>query len=752
MRRCRLARGFKSALLDLVAVIALAVPIATSALAGESPRRVFLLEGLSATEVWVQGSVEAFRRRLKERSSEDIEVYSDFLDLGRFTGPTNEDQLVRYLAGKFAQVRPEVVVPINRAAVDFVIRHRQDFARGIPVVYCCAASIPGDERNIPPDIPGVAIDFDWAGTMVLARRLQPDAKTLAIIEGASASDRRRNEDAMRELKPFLKDYDTRLFTGLPYDRLLREVSQLPRNSIVLLRRVFEDGSGRARGSELAQDLSIASAAPVYSASPVYVGSGIVGGRTDSFVAQGTKAADLVLEILSGKSPSALPHLTKLPTQYRVDARAMKRWGFAESSLPSGTLVEFREPTLFEQYRTAIILVLLAFALQAFIIARLLIQKHKRHAAERLLKESEETMAFAAASTNIGLWRMDVSSGRLWATEHCREMFGIGSRVPLTWAPFRQAVHPEDRQAFDDCLQSPARVRHSAAGEFRIQLPGHAQRWYAFRRYTVSDQNGRPLEACGFFTDVTERKSAEAQAELQREELAHIMRVAALGELSGGIAHELSQPLAAILANAQAAQMLLADKKHDDVAEILADIVEEDSRAGQVIHRLRRLLKKGEHESALIDLNEKVTSTLELLHSELVSRKIRVETALKPDLPPISGDPVQLQQVLLNLMMNAMEAMASAPASRRMLSVGTRTTEEDCVEVSIRDHGPGMSPDALKRIFEPFFTTKDRGLGLGLSICSTIVTSHRGRLTLANANDGGAAAVVSLPIAVQLVAA
>jgi C4-dicarboxylate-specific signal transduction histidine kinase len=753
MRLYQSVRRLLNALVGAAVALVLGLPlVASSALAAEGPRRVFLLEGLSGTEVWVQSSVEAFTQRLKQRSSEDIEVYSDFLDLGRFRGTANEDQLARYLAEKFALVRPEVVVPINRAAVDFVIRHRDDFARGIPIVYCCSASIPGDEQNIPRDIPGVVIDFDWGGTMALARRLQPDAKTLVIIEGASDTDRRRTEDAQRELRPFFRDYDTRFLNGLPYDQLLREVSRVPRNSIVLLRRVFEDGSGRSRGPELGHDLSIASAAPVYSASPTYIGSGVVGGRTDSFVAQAIKVADLVQEILSGKDPSALPHQTKLPARYWVDARALRRWGFAESSLPSGTVVEFRQPTMLEQYRNVIILVLLAFGVQAGIIALLLFQKHKRRAAEKLLRASEDRMAFAASSTNTGLWRLDAASGRLWVTDHCREMFGLAADEQPTPERLREAVHMDDRQAFDDCLQSPAEEQRPAAGEFRIALPGHGLRWYAFRRHTISGGDGRPFEASGIFTDVTELKKAETQADLQREELAHMMRVAALGELSGGIAHELSQPLAAILANAQAAQVMLANKKHEEIAEILEDIVQEDTRAGQVVHRLRRLLKKGEHESAAIDLNEKVTSTLELLHSELVNRKIKVETDLKPDLPLTCGDRVQLQQVLLNLMMNAMEAMSSTPASKRLLSIATRTADEGYVEVSIRDHGSGMSSDALKRIFEPFFTTKERGLGLGLPICSTIVAAHRGQLALSNASGGGASAVVSLPIAAQLAVA
>ena len=198
-----------------------------------------------------------------------------------------------------------------------------------------------------------------------------------------------------------------------------------------------------------------------------------------------------------------------------------------------------------------------------------------------------------------------------------------------------------------------------------------------------------------------------------------MRVGIVSELSGGIAHELGQPLAAILANAQAAQQLVATNRHDrnEIVEILEDIVEEDRHAGEVIHRLRRLLKKGEHKAGLINLNDQITSTLRLVHSELVSRRIKVRTDLDAHLPPVMGDRVQLQQVFLNLMMNAMDAMASMPASERTLSISTRSTEKGNVEVSITDRGPGMSPDQLKRVFEPFFTTKQHGLGLGLPICS-----------------------------------
>jgi C4-dicarboxylate-specific signal transduction histidine kinase len=152
------------------------------------------------------------------------------------------------------------------------------------------------------------------------------------------------------------------------------------------------------------------------------------------------------------------------------------------------------------------------------------------------------------------------------------------------------------------------------------------------------------------------------------------------------------------------------------------------------------------------LHDQVTSTLRLVNSELLSRKIKVQTELGAHMPFVSGDRVQLQQVFLNLIMNAMDAMASTPPPERMLTIGTRSTQNGNVEVSITDCGPGISPDQLIRIFEPYFTTKEHGLGLGLSICATIINSHHGRLNVSNAPGAGATAVVSLPVAIRLAAA
>ena len=241
--------------------------------------------------------------------------------------------------------------------------------------------------------------------------------------------------------------------------------------------------------------------------------------------------------------------------------------------------------------------------------------------------------------------------------------------------------------------------------------------------------------------------------MQRQEVAHLMRVSVLGELSGAIAHEINQPLTAILSNAQAALHLLERESPDlaEVREAIDDIVHDDNRAGEVIARLRKLLKKGEKKSEPIDLNDLVLSTIALLKNELIGRHIETETSLANGLPETCGDPVQLQQVLLNLFMNAMDAMAMTPIGRRYIVVSTRTVQGS-VELLIRDCGSGLGHEDPAVLFQPFQTSKKNGLGLGLSICSTIARAHGGKLTLVNHQDGGAVAVFSLPAREHLLAA
>jgi two-component system sensor kinase FixL len=246
-------------------------------------------------------------------------------------------------------------------------------------------------------------------------------------------------------------------------------------------------------------------------------------------------------------------------------------------------------------------------------------------------------------------------------------------------------------------------------------------------------------------DITMRTQAEQATARQRDELAHLSRVAMLGELSGSLAHELNQPLTAILSNAQAAQRFLAQSppRVDKLAEILVDIVKSDHRAGAVIQRLRSLLRKEAPEHHPLEVNELVEESLRLMRSDFLNRQVVVHSELAPAVLAISGDRNQLQQVLLNLFINGCDAMAGHGAPRRLL-VRTQEVANGNVEISVSDGGAGIPSADLERIFEPFVTTKSNGLGLGLVICRSIVEAHGGRLWATNNADRGATLHCELP--------
>jgi len=248
------------------------------------------------------------------------------------------------------------------------------------------------------------------------------------------------------------------------------------------------------------------------------------------------------------------------------------------------------------------------------------------------------------------------------------------------------------------------------------------------------------------TDVTERKRVEMEAQRSRQELAHFSRVSTMGELTASLAHELSQPLSGILTNAQAAQRFLAQGSPDlhEVRNILADIVDDDKRAGDVIQRLRDLLCKRELARRPLDLNTLIRDVAKLLASDAVIRNVGFVLDLHPEPVVVNADSVQLQQVILNLLLNAMDAMADSADGDRTIVLRTERTEIDAVHVAVQDAGPGLAPNAEEQIFEPFYTTKPAGMGMGLSIARSIVHAHGGLIWATNNPARGATFHLALP--------
>jgi signal transduction histidine kinase len=247
-------------------------------------------------------------------------------------------------------------------------------------------------------------------------------------------------------------------------------------------------------------------------------------------------------------------------------------------------------------------------------------------------------------------------------------------------------------------------------------------------------------------DITERKRAEAEVARARAELLRVERSARLTELTASLAHELNQPLAAILSNAQAALRFLESKKPDlnEFQEIIRDIISDDQRAGNVIRSLRSMMKREEGEKRPTNLNDILNDVIQIFRSEAIFRNVRIETEWDGSFLSVFCDKGQLQQVVLNIIMNGSEAMSGTPPEQRRLILRTQRKDRS-IWVSVRDSGPGIDKGDLNQIFQPFFTTKRTGLGIGLTLCHTIVEDHGGRIWAENNPDGGATFFIELPI-------
>lgn len=405
-----------------------------------------------------------------------------------------------------------------------------------------------------------------------------------------------------------------------------------------------------------------------------------------------------------------------------------------------------------ELRDAILLPVLV--LQSLFIVALLIQGRRRRRTEKLLRESRDIMNFAAVAANLRFWSWDIDRNRVWITDHKQRSIAKPADWTLDPLDCVSLIHPDDRPRWDACVKEAVAKADSFDIEHRTLSRAGRVRWAKVRARAETDSSGRVVRLNGIVLDITERKASEADAAKQREILTHSGRIGILGELSGALAHELSQPLAAILSNAQAAQHVLS-KPSPDLAElrnIVTDIVSDDNRARDVIAHLHALLKKGDGEFKPVDLNNEVKLALGLAHSDLVRRQVEVSTMLEPSIGKVWGDRVQISQVLLNLILNAADAMQVNNGGNRRLTIMTSVNGEGAPQVSVRDSGPGIRAEAMSHIFDPFYSTKSQGLGLGLSICRSIVTAHKGRLWVKNNVDNGATFFVSFPSLVEEAAA
>jgi PAS domain S-box-containing protein len=374
---------------------------------------------------------------------------------------------------------------------------------------------------------------------------------------------------------------------------------------------------------------------------------------------------------------------------------------------------------------------------------------ERKQAEEKLRRSEQFLTQGQSLSHTGSWGWNVTSGRLVFSE---EAFCILGFAPAQAAPSFQEVmeriHPEDRPFIDRLLAAAIREKTDYEFDARLVLPDGSTKYvHSVGRAVTKEESD--LEFVGTLMDVTERKAAEQTLQTAQAQLAHMARVSTMGELAASIAHEVNQPLAAVVTNGSACLRWLAgaEPNLDEARAAVTRIVKEGTRAGEIVGRIRSLMKKSPPHVSTLDMNGVIHEVLTLTSHEIGRHGVQLRTELEAGLPAITGDPVQLQQVMLNLIMNAIEATSARGEGERELLLTSESQRKDEILIAVRDSGVGIDPRNLDLMFKPFFTTKTSGMGMGLSISRATIEAHGGRLWAAPNEGTGAIFQFSLPVSV-----
>jgi PAS domain S-box-containing protein len=372
-------------------------------------------------------------------------------------------------------------------------------------------------------------------------------------------------------------------------------------------------------------------------------------------------------------------------------------------------------------------------------------------AEEALRRSESYLAEAQRLARTGSWAWGVAGGdALHLSEEWYRIYGFDpEKGTSAWEEKAQRIHPEDRDKWQRAIDRAIDEKSDYEVEMRILLPDGTVKYIHTVGHPVLNASGDVVQFVGTSTDITNRKQAEEALRQAQSDLAHVNRVTTMGELTASLAHEVKQPIAAAVTNANTSlRWLAANPPNLEEARAAATrMVNDGRRAGEIVSRIHLLFKKGTPQRELVDINEVIREMIVLLRNEAMRYSISVRTELEADLPQVVGDRVQLQQVLMNLMINGIDAMKDVDGARE-LAIKSQRAENEQLLVSVSDTGVGLPPQQAEQIFEAFFTTKQHGTGMGLRISRSIVESHGGRLWAADNSPRGASFYLTLPAKVD----
>jgi signal transduction histidine kinase len=583
-----------------------------------SVRHILLLQSVDRGSLTIDAFTGNFRADLERRAGSPVNIDQVNVRSTELVGPP-EQAVVDFIQSAFtSRQKPDLVVTLAGPAAIFAHEYRQQLFPDAALLFAAV------DRRFLRDVPfgeneaAVAVDVDFPEFLDDLLQLMPNTRQVFMVVGAGPSGQFWRRQLDGEFKRFRDRVTFVWFDDLTLPDMLRRCASLPSGSAIVYLNFSTDAAGAVYSDKrVLEDLHATANAPVFGVQSVYVGHGIVGGALLSIDDLGRNTADVAIRLLNGAPPSSI----NVPPQKRgpriFDGRELQRWSIPESRLPAGSVVLYRAPSLWREYKFTVLGAAGALIIQSLLIGGLLYQRRARQRAEI---ESRRNLALAADAS---------------------------------------------------------------------------------RRETMS-------------------------------------------ALTGSIAHELIQPLSAMIHNAQAGRRIITANRAtpDEVGEILSDIETEAVQATQIIDRHRAMLRSHQLENKSIDLHAVIHEGLALVAHDMRARQIEGTVELSSTPCIITGDQVLLRQVLVNLLMNAMDAIADSPSGGRRVTISTEVRPAD-VEISVRDTGTGLPAQIMGTLFTPFVTTKAHGLGVGLTIARTIVEAHGGTIDAHNNPEGGATFTVAL---------
>ncbi len=716
-------------LVFIVAITAVAIAERYEAANTRLPKKVLILSSYSPDFPLYTSFVEGVKLRLAEDTAAEFEIYHESLDSLRFLREDSfRDHLASALYQKYAANQPDVVITHGDFASAFICKYGSEMFGGTPAIL--TAYVPGAEaeryQSLPANYILVAAMSTVPRNVQLILNLKPETKRIYIIFGASTGEQNMRAIAAQELKAVAQDVEIIYLDNLAFPDLPAYVGQLKGDTAILFRSFQRDVQGNDYVPAEAAVKAIAGVAsvPVFASTETHLGSGAVGGYMDDTRLLARYTAEKALLALEGHQfPNNSIEKVDV-SKCLFDRRALKRWHIDESRLPPNSIIDHRPPNVWTKHRGYIMGAAVILLLEAALIFLLLRNSQRRKRAEqeqaRLKQRFEDFFNYSATAMAVfGLRDLKLSDvNPAW-----EQLFGYAREevIGRTAADLglTAVITPEDGEytAATNCfgiLQKEVEARNRVGRPLKLIIS------------TTSLRGDSEVQGLVSLVDVTDFRRMEA--EMSRKE-----RLNQMGEIAASIAHEIKQPLTSLRFVAEAALYWYAENQppsRESVVQSLELIKTQVDKIESIIENVRSIIEHGQlaGERNPVDLNQVIVNILQIIKDELAENFIMVKTNLAEQLPPVYGTAIQLEEVIMNLVRNAMVALQSVPESDRRITL--TTYEEDYVILEVSDNGPGIPEEIAENIFEAFYTTKgDKGLGIGLALARRVTELFRGSLKL-----------------------